>query len=485
MKPTRKNAWAKKAPSPNASATSPSAADCANVRLGFCLHGWPLAAGLATALAVWALLQSLAWLELDRRHQAERAVLQAEAATVRARLESELNATLSLSLGLSSFVLAQPDFSEQAMQQVAASLLRVQPAIRSVALAPDNVIRYIHPRTGNEKALGLRYLDSPAQREAVLRLMREQRPVIAGPLELVQGGLGLVNRIPILFTRPDGSTRYWGLASVAIDPQPIFERAGLGNDGRHNGVHYALRGKDGLGAAGAVFLGQAALFNDPSALTMDVIIPGGKWQLAARASMPAVGYGMGTQGLLALLALAAGVLVLYSVSAHQRIRAMALHDPLTGLANRHQFNLRGQDMFALAKRSKRPLTLLNIDIDDFKAINDTFGHAGGDAVLVQVAQALKSCCRESDLVARVGGDEFLVLLPDTDAGSALNALLHRLRAAVATVLPAMSAPARPGISIGIASCSNNTPTLDALMRQADETMYRAKERNQPGPDLNG
>lgn len=431
------------------------------------------------------MLQSIVWLEQDRRHQAERAALQAEAATVRARLESELNATLSLSLGLSSFVLAQPNFSEQAMQQVAASLVRVQPAIRSVALAPDNVIRYIYPRAGNEKALGLRYLDTPTQRDAVVRLMREQRPVIAGPIELVQGGLGIINRIPVLFTRAGGASHYWGLASVAIDPQPIFEHAGLGNNGKHNGVQYALRGRDGLGAAGAVFLGEPALFDDPSAVTMDIVIPGGKWQLAARASMPAMDYGMGAQFLLALLALAAGTLLAYSVSAHQRIRAMALHDPLTGLANRHQFNLRGQDMFALAKRSKRPLTLLNIDIDDFKAINDTFGHAGGDAVLTQMAQALKSCCRESDLIARVGGDEFLVLLPDTAAGPALDALLQRLRAAVGTVLPAMEAPAQPGLSIGIASCSNNTPTLDALMRQADETMYRAKERNQAELDLNG
>lgn len=432
---------------------------------------------------MWGLLQSVVWLEQARRQQAERAVLQAEAATVRARLESELNATLSLTLGLSSFVLADPKFSEQAMEQVAASLIRLQPAIRSVALAPDNVIRYIYPRAGNEKALGLRYLDTPAQRDAVLRLMREQRPVIAGPIELVQGGIGLINRIPVLFARRDGGTRYWGLASVAIDPRPIFARAGLGEGGPHNGMHFALRGKDGLGARGDVFLGDGALFDDPSAVAMDVIIPGGSWQLAVRASMPETGYGLGVQILIAAMALVAGALVAYSLSAHQRIRGMALTDPLTGLANRHQFNLRGQDLFALSKRSKRPLTLLNIDIDDFKAINDTFGHAGGDAVLMQVAQALKSCCRESDLIARVGGDEFLVLLPDTAAGPALDALLRRLRAAVGAALPDVGTPARPGISVGVASCTPGTPTLEALMRQADETMYRAKTGSQSDLDL--
>ncbi|MDP1533854.1 MAG: diguanylate cyclase, partial [Rubrivivax sp.] len=305
-------------------------------------------------------------------------MLQAEAATVRARLESELNATLSISLGLSTFVLAKPDFTEDDLKQVAASLIRLQPAIRSVALAPGNVIRMIYPREGNERALGLRYLDTPGQRDAVLRLMREQRPVTAGPIELVQGGVGIINRIPILMTRPDGSPQYWGLAAVAIDPLPIFERAGI-REGVENGVHYALRGRDGLGEQGAVFLGDAALFRNPDALRMDVVIPGGRWQLAAIAAAPVVSHGAWIQVLLAVLAGLAGALVTYTVSAHRRIRSMALHDNLTGLANRYQFTLRGQDMFALARRTGCHLTLLNIDIDNFKSINDTYGHAAGDA----------------------------------------------------------------------------------------------------------
>lgn len=182
------------------------------------LRALPLAAGVVAACTVWLSLQLLAWMDEDRRHQAARAVLQAEAATARSRLESELNATLSLSLGLSTFILARPDFDEADFAQVAASLMRLQPAIRSVALAPDNVIRFIHPREANQKALGLRFLDHPAQRDAVLQVMREQRPVTAGPVELVQGGVGIINRIPIVFSRPGEAPRYWGLASVAIDP---------------------------------------------------------------------------------------------------------------------------------------------------------------------------------------------------------------------------------------------------------------------------
>lgn len=435
----------------------------------------PFLVGVLAAGVVWLLLQSFVWLDQDRRQHAELAVLQGEAATVRARLESELNATLSLSLGLSAFVLSRPGFSEHELAQVAASLIRLQPAIRSVAMAPDNVIRFIYPRAGNEKALGLRYLDTPAQRDAVLRLMREQRPVIAGPLQLVQGGVGIVNRIPIVFTQPDGSPRYWGLASVAVNPQPFFEHAGIQPGSTNHGVRYALRGKDGQGARGEVFLGDAALFNDPDSVLMDVIIPGGSWQLAARRQLPVAGYGIGGNALMLLLSAMAGALVAYSLLAHQRIRSMALHDNLTGLANRYQFNLRGQDIFALAKRSGRHLSLLNIDINDFKAINDTHGHAAGDGVLKEVANTLRACCRGSDLVARVGGDEFVVLLPDTPAGSALDAILERLRAEIDVVLPGSDTPTKLGLSVGVVSCSDTTPTLDGLMRQADEAMYRAKE----------
>lgn len=439
-----------------------------------------VAAGLLAALLVWLLLQSFVWLEQERHHQAEHARLQAEVASVRARLESELNASLSLSLGLSTFVLVKPDFAQDEFAQVAASLIRLNPGIRNVALAPDNVIRFVYPYRENRKALGLDFLETPAQRDAVLRLMRDLRPVIAGPIELVQGGIGIVNRIPIVFTQPDGSPRYWGLASVAINPLPIFERAGVLPTGDAGGIRYALRGRDGLGAQGEVFLGDAALFADPEAVLTDVVIPGGSWQLAARAA-PAAGWGWGwgTQALLIILSAIAGALVTYTLSAHERIRSMALHDQLTGLANRYQFNLRGQDLFALAKRSGRPLTLLNIDINDFKSVNDTYGHAAGDAVLIQVANMLQSCCRESDLVARVGGDEFLVLMPDTAMGPSLEKVIERLRDAINVLLPGVEVSVKLNISIGVASLSGETASLDSLMNQADVAMYRAKEGATP------
>jgi diguanylate cyclase (GGDEF)-like protein len=438
----------------------------------------PLMISALAGLLALALMEWFIAVEVDRQHQAEAAALQATAGSARARLESDLNATLFLSLGLSTMVVSDPDFTEEKFERVAESLLRLRPSIRSIALAPDNVIRHVYPRRGNEAALGLDYMETPAQRDAVVRLMQEQRPVVAGPIELVQGGTGIVNRVPILLPLPSGATRYWGLASVAINPLPIFRNAGV-MPGESGTLEYALRGRDGLGARGEAFLGDAALFLDPGAVSMDIVIPGGTWQLAARMQQQPA-WLVGRQVVLHLLAvvLSGGIAVMLGalLLAHRRIKTLALEDSLTGLANRHQFNLRAADLFTLAKRSGRPLTLLNMDLNGFKAINDSYGHDVGDAVLVHVARRLLGCLRESDVLARVGGDEFLALLPDTGSGPKLDRLMSRLHTAVAEPIQHLDSVLTVGISIGAATCHATTADLEALMREADRAMYAAKSR---------
>lgn len=445
----------------------------------------PLLVGILAGLATLVTLESFLAVEQQRRVVAERNAVQAQVSTVRARLESALNASLSLSLSLPTLVLSKPDFQEADFVQVAASLVRIQPGIRSVALAPDNVIRHVYPLAGNERALGLRYMDTPEQRQAVLRMMRDLQPVIAGPVNLVQGGMGIINRIPIQFTGPDGALHYWGLASVAVDPYPIFRSTGL-LGGDQQGLEFALRGRDGLGRQGQVFLGKPEMFQDPGAVLMDVLIPGGTWQLAARPwsrtdNRHGGGSTLALQVAALLVAAWLGFMVRSTLAAHRHVQTMALHDSLTGLANRHQFSLRGENLFSLAKRSGRPITLLNMDLNGFKRINDTRGHATGDQVLRQVADRLRQCFRESDLLARVGGDEFLALLPDTGSGPRLDTLLQRIRASLAQPMPVADPPVSVTVSIGVAHCSELTLTLEDLMHQADSAMYRAKNQAVPEP----
>lgn len=433
-------------------------------------------AGLTAGLLALIVGGYLVWLEVERGREVQRSAVIAEAGSVRSRLESELNSSLYLGWGMAAFISANPDFSNSQLERVAATLVRLRPNIRSLAVAPDNVIRFVYPLAGNERVLGLRYLDTPGQRESIERLMRDWQPVLNGPVELAQGGVGLINRIPVLISQPDGGVRYWGVTSVALDTKPILAGAGLELIAD---VEFALRGRDGLGAKGDVFFGRPELFADGDAELLDVLLPGGSWQLAARPREGWTGLRSSWQiaalyALCAGIALAMGVMVGKLIADRFQIQQLARHDPLTGVANRLRFDERASEIMALSRRSERPFTLLNLDLNGFKRINDEHGHAAGDALLVHVAQQLQDSLRETDFLARVGGDEFLVILPETAPGAALNAVVDRIHRAVARPLLFGASSLHVGTSVGIASYPDDGDTLDALVSAADHSMYAGK-----------
>jgi diguanylate cyclase len=156
------------------------------------------------------------------------------------------------------------------------------------------------------------------------------------------------------------------------------------------------------------------------------------------------------------------------------LERLATHDSLTGLINRRQFELVVEEELAQMRRYRTPSSLLVIDADGFKPINDHLGHPAGDRVLRELAALLRSRLRESDLLARWGGDEFLVLLPRTDeAGGAVIA--EQLRAAVDDHLGA-GAP-RVTVSIGVAALDPfDAIALEQAYHRADQALYRAKQQ---------
>jgi len=156
---------------------------------------------------------------------------------------------------------------------------------------------------------------------------------------------------------------------------------------------------------------------------------------------------------------------------------LALTDPLTGLYNRRGFSEIGQIEFGRARRLQRPCSLLMIDIDHFKRINDRYGHAeGGDPVLQALGQYLKENTREIDLACRYGGEEFVVLLPEVDTPLALE-IAERLRQGIANLkVQINSHEIAFTVSIGVATCNHVTPTLEILLARADQAMYVAKHR---------
>jgi diguanylate cyclase (GGDEF)-like protein/PAS domain S-box-containing protein len=162
--------------------------------------------------------------------------------------------------------------------------------------------------------------------------------------------------------------------------------------------------------------------------------------------------------------------------ANEERRKAALCDHLTGLSNRRAFFEAAELELGRSRHAPRPTSLVVIDADRFKGINDNHGHAAGDAVLRHLAIALRSTFREVDVVARLGGEEFAVLLPSTDLAGAA-AVAERLRQHVESQSVTVEGERiRYTVSLGVAGMDDGVAGLDALLRRADQALYAAKGR---------
>jgi diguanylate cyclase (GGDEF)-like protein/PAS domain S-box-containing protein len=160
--------------------------------------------------------------------------------------------------------------------------------------------------------------------------------------------------------------------------------------------------------------------------------------------------------------------------AEQQIEYQAYHDALTGLANRRLFNEHLSLALALAARRNCPIAVLFLDLDHFKLVNDTLGHTMGDVLLQEVAKRLKSCVREGDAVARVGGDEFTIVLQDLETRDDAAVVAQKVLRAIAAPIEMTGHRLYVTVSIGITIYPDDGIDAETLLKNADNAMYRAK-----------
>lgn len=177
----------------------------------------------------------------------------------------------------------------------------------------------------------------------------------------------------------------------------------------------------------------------------------------------------GTMRLIVLVALA--VIIRRLRRALEEERSLARADYLTGTLNARAFAERAELELARARRYRQPLTVAYVDVDDFKAINDRYGHCHGDEVLRSVAASLKATLRETDSISRLGGDEFIILLPDTNRDQA-QAALQRVHG----LLSASMAACEPSVTLSIGAVAFHEPPagVETLKKASDVAMYEAK-----------
>jgi len=171
------------------------------------------------------------------------------------------------------------------------------------------------------------------------------------------------------------------------------------------------------------------------------------------------------------------VMLLRLQAAMARAQSLAMTDSLTGTANRRAFLERSALELARARRYGAPFTLCFLDLDDFKSINDSAGHLAGDRLLVRVGEALRAQVRASDLVARMGGDEFLVLFPETGADAA-RAALHKIQNSLRSLGETGASHLR--CSIGAVTFLIPPPSIEEMLRLVDVEMYEVKREGKDG-----
>ncbi|MGE5506341.1 MAG: ATP-binding protein [Actinomycetota bacterium] len=258
----------------------------------------------------------------DRRFHADaRLMVSDRLATVRARIEGIVNTNAVLVEGLVAAMSLEPDMTQARFAALARPLISERSQLRNIGAAPDLVIRLMYPLQGNERAIGLDYRSVPAQRAAAQRAVEARRLILAGPVDLVQGGRGLIARVPVFV---EGLDAPWGLVSAVIDFDRFLAASGMLDPDLP--VDIALRGKDAAGAGGEVFFGDARLF-DADPVQADIALPYGSWRIAA---LPRGGWqGRPDAWLLRLAFLLGGILVVAPVAVIGRLhddkrRAMAL-----------------------------------------------------------------------------------------------------------------------------------------------------------------
>jgi len=205
--------------------------------------------------------------------------LQTEVDLLAGRLEQSISHQLQLTRGLAAFVKSNPTFTEKEFHSFANALTADQQGIVSLQLAPNAVVTYLTNFADNATALGHDLLADPKRRPLVQQAIDNKAYVIAGPINLIQGGRAIIARLPIFFPQAGGDGKFWGFATILVDPSVLIRDAGI-IDGLE-GVELALRGKDGLGKEGDVFFGSSEVF-ESSIVEEPITLPSGSWVLGAR-----------------------------------------------------------------------------------------------------------------------------------------------------------------------------------------------------------
>lgn len=437
---------------------------------------------------------------LERARASERQQRLTEIASAHGALVQQLvDRTLSATYAMAA-VLQQNPTDLARLERLSGKLLPLYSGVDNLQLSPEGVVRHIFPATASQGAIGHDLFSDPLSKEEAALTVKTHDLHIAIPTQLRQGKPGFVGRYPVFMPDARGNQHFWGFVSAVVLIDTISTFGQFDRLDQQQALAYRLWRYHPITGKPQTLLSSAAPLTAVTAST-SIGVPRGRWQLTVSSMRPNAffnGMRLAEFLIVALIAFAAAAVtrsmlmrpIELAQMVRRRTRALrnanthlqreATHDSLTGLGNRalleHDLNLAIAD----AQRSLGQITVLLMDLDDFKSINDSLGHRAGDAMLQEVAGYLKRCVRPADAIYRLGGDEFVIVLNRLGDVDAAGAVARKILAEVARPHLVQGRETHLTTSLGIAIYPQDASDAESLLSLADVAMYRAKKsgRNQ-------
>lgn len=360
-------------------------------------------------------------------------------------------------------------------EEIASFLCNDDPVIQSVQLAPNGIVTHVYPLEGNETAFIDLFAD-PERHVDAQKARDTGKTILSGPFNLAQGGIGLVARHPIYLTDDNGKEYFWGFSIVVLKVPDIFNVANIDSLTLHNYNYRLWRHLPDSDEIQVI----AENTNDPlkNAIQEVITVNNASWiiDIAPKdkwVSRPLLFLMIGTCSVIILLSMLA--LTSYAVVMEQREVLIRQNntDGLTGIKNGRFFMNRIWKFAA----ENLPFSIFYIDLNNFKEINDTYGHGAGDKILTEVAKRIETCIRPNDIAARIGGDEFTVIIASDETEEYCAALQQLFKQHAAQPYMLGDTEYHPSISVGFARFPADAGEIEAVMRIADERMYEDKRRS--------
>ncbi|MBX2880134.1 MAG: EAL domain-containing protein [Granulosicoccus sp.] len=404
--------------------------------------------------------------------------------TQAAEIERSLTHALS-----STYILAQEIVQGNGeiadFDQYAESVLEQFPAVTNLQLAPNGIISQIYPLAGHEAAIGHNLLLDESRKFDAKRAIDSHDLTLAGPIELVQGGVAVIGRNPV-FIEQQHNREFWGFVSALVLLDELMARAGI-RSLTELGYGYELSRLNPVSNQEEVFAtGELPLMNRQQHIEFSV--PNGNWTLRVdrhddlgwQKQLP--GYLMSFVIALIIAVLSRKVIVEPEQLRQQvavqtgSLQHLAYHDHLTGLPNRLSFSEILQLRIDAARHRKGTLSLLLIDLDQFKEVNDSLGHDVGDQLLIEAVRRMQACLSGTATLARLGGDEFTVIVDHENGESVSEELAQNIIDSMTRPFLLNGQSISISASVGIVQLSEETGTATELLKYADLAMYDAKNR---------